>query len=58
MLSVFGLRNFVVHLVVGFVELVHVMVDVCFPLGNTMVEKGLVGFCKLFRFPCVDPAPV
>ena len=42
----------------GFVELVPVMMDVGFPLGNPMVEKGLVCFCEFFRFPCVDPAPV
>ena len=58
MLGVLCLRNLVVNLMVGFVELVPVMVDVCFPLGNIMAEKGLVGLRKLFRFPCVNPAPV
>ena len=57
-LCVFMMRDVVANLVVGFVELVPVMMDVSFPLGNTMLEKGLVGFCELFRLPCVYPAPV
>ena len=58
MFGVLCLRDLVVNLMVGFVELVPVMVDVGVPLGNILAEKGLVGLRELLRFPCVDPAPV
>ena len=55
---VLSLRNAVVDLVVGVVELVPVVVDVRFPFGNVLVKKGFVGLCELLWVPGVNPAPV
>ena len=42
----------------GLVEFMPVMVDVGFPVGDFMVEKGLMCFCELSRLPRVDPTSV
>ena len=57
MFVVLSLWNLVVDLMVDVVELVPAVVDVSFPFGSVLDEKGLVGLRKLLRFPYVNPAP-
>ena len=58
MLRVLGLGDIVVNLVVGIVNLVPVVVDISFPTGNSMREKGLVGLLEFPRVSCIYPSSV
>ena len=52
------LGDFIVNLVVCLVNLVPVVVDVDFPVGHAVGEKGLVGLLKLLRISCIYPSSV
>ena len=52
------LGDFVVNLVVCLVNLVPVVVDVDFPVGHAVGEKGLVGLLKLLLISCIYPSSV